>query len=143
MGSNLVLDYKSVLFREGEKATKLYLLKSGEVLCLKSSKGRLIPVFSARAGDIVGESSMIAKSYYTYSAITLDRTELIEIPAETFEEILTSAPEWVGDLASNMIDRFHKTSNLVAENRLVHSSIISEEAFTSAVEIEFKNLLSQ
>ncbi|HXH31607.1 MAG TPA: cyclic nucleotide-binding domain-containing protein [Bacteriovoracaceae bacterium] len=142
MENSLNLDFKSVVFKEGQRATKLYLIKAGEVLCLKNSKGRLIPVFSAKAGDIVGESSMLANSNYTYSAVTLDRTTLIEIPAKTFEEILKTAPEWVGDLAATMIDRFHRTSNMVAENRLIHSSIISEEAFTSSLEIEFKKLLS-
>ena len=135
--------FRSVVFKEGTKANKLYLVKSGEVLCLKSSTDRLIPVFLAKPGDIIGESAMIENMDYTYSAITLAETQLVEVPAMSFKDVLDSAPDWLVELTTTMITRFQHTASLIAENRMVHSSIISEEMFTPTLETEFKQLLTQ
>jgi CRP-like cAMP-binding protein len=134
--------FRQVIFKEGVKADKLFLVKSGEVLCLKSSKDRLIPVFLAKEGDVIGESAMIDDLAYTYSAISLAKTELVEVPSKNFHEVLNQSPDWLKELTMTMISRFQSTSNLIAENRKVHPSIMSEELFTSQLEIEFKKLLT-
>jgi CRP-like cAMP-binding protein len=133
---------RAVVFKEGSKAGKLFIVKSGEVLCLKSSKDRLIPVFLAKEGDIIGESAMIQDLLYTYSAISLGQTELMEVSAFSFKQVLGKAPEWLLDLTTTMISRFQNTSSLIAENRMVHPSIIGEDQFSSQIEIEFKKLLT-
>jgi CRP-like cAMP-binding protein len=143
MSNNLLLlNSKEVIFREGENASALYLIKSGEVLCLKSSKERLIPVFKAKTQDIIGESAMLSDAPCTYSAITLTPVELIRIDNADLIKVLESAPEWLMDLTTTMISRFQSTSNLVAENRILNEAILSEEDFPSSLEIEYKKLLS-
>lgn len=134
--------HRAVVFKEGAKANKLYVVKSGEVLCLKFSKDRLIPVFLAKEGDIIGESAMIQDLVYTYSAISLGNTELMEVSSFSFKQVLGKAPDWLLDLTTTMISRFQNTSSLIAENRMVHPSIIEEDQFTSQIEIEFKKLLT-
>lgn len=141
MSEHKFLSARQVLFREGEVADKLYLIQSGEVLCLKLSKDRLIPVFRAKAEDIIGESAMLKNEVHSYSAISLDQVEAIEIPNESFVGALSEAPGWLVDLTATMISRFQSTAKLIAENRAVHSSIISEEEFTPALEVEMKKLL--
>ncbi len=131
-----------VLFKEGELAQNLYIVKRGEVICLKSSKDRLIPVFKATAGDILGENAILDPSPYGYSAITMTDSELMEISSVTFKEVLQSSPQWLIDLTSTMVSRFENTANLIAENRVMNASIYSEEEFSSTVEIQFKKLLS-
>lgn len=134
--------FRSVIFKEGAKANKLYIVKSGEVLCLKFSKDRLIPVFLAKEGDIIGESAMIQDLVYTYSAISLANCELMEVTSFSFKQVLAKSPDWLQELTTTMISRFQNTSNLIAENRMVHPSIIGEDQFTSQIEIEFKKLLA-
>jgi CRP-like cAMP-binding protein len=133
---------RSVLFKEGAKANKLYIIKTGEVLCLKSSKDRLIPVFLAKEGDIIGESAMIQDMVYTYSAISMGHTEVVEVTSFSFKQVFNQTPKWLIDLTTTMISRFQNTSSLIAENRMIHPSIIDQDHFTSQVEIEFKKLLS-
>jgi CRP-like cAMP-binding protein len=133
---------RTVIFKEGAKANKLYIIKEGEVLCLKSSKDRLIPVFNAKEGDIIGESAMIQDLVYTYSAISMGNTQLVEVSSFSFKQVFSKAPQWIIDLTTTMISRFQNTSALIAENRMIHPSIIEEERFSSQVEIEFKKLLS-
>ena len=134
---------KSVLFREGDDASALLIIKTGEVLCLKAAKDRLIPVFLARAKDIIGESAMLDGAPYTYSAITLTKVEVSGVPNKNFQQVLKAAPEWLIDLTLTMVSRFQSTANLVAENRVFHESILSEEQFPPALEIEYKKLLAQ
>lgn len=134
-------DAKSVLFKEGDLANKLYLIKSGEVLCLKSSHDRLIPVFLAKENDIVGETAMVPDLRSTYSAIALTDVELIEIPADNFKQVLADAPSWLTDLTTIMISRFQQTAELVAENRVIHPLILEEDRFPAHLEVEFKKLL--
>lgn len=132
---------KSVVFREGEEAGKLFIIKSGEVLCLKASKERFIPVFMAKEQDIIGESAMLTDAPYTYSAIAMGQVELISIPNRDFLQVLDSSPQWLIDLTLTMIARFQSTSSLIAENRILHENIISEEDFPSSLEIELKKIL--
>ena len=140
--ANINFGNRSLIFKEGDTATKLYLVKSGEVLCLKSSKDRLIPVFLAKEGDIIGESAMIQDLNYTYSAISIDRSELVEVTSLHFKQVFSRSPEWLTELVTTMIARFQNTSSLIAENRMIHPSIIGEDRFNSQTEIEFKRLLN-
>ncbi|MES2528581.1 MAG: cyclic nucleotide-binding domain-containing protein [Bdellovibrionota bacterium] len=131
-----------VLFREGEFAQSLYIVKRGQVLCLKRSKDRLIPVFRAEEGDILGENAILNTGAYGYSAVTITTAELMEIPSDSFKQILAKSPSWLLDLTSTMVQRFENTANLIAENRVFNDSIISEEDFPSSLEVEFKKLLN-
>lgn len=137
----LAFDQKKLIFKEGEPATKLYMVKSGEVLCLKQSSDRLIPIFTARENDIIGENAMISGGVNSYSAITNSFAELIEIPSSHFSTVFREAPEWLIELTSTMITRFQNTANLIAENRVINSSLVDEQKFTSQIEVEFKNLI--
>lgn len=140
---NLNVSTRSVIFKEGEKASKLYIVKSGEILCLKSTKDRLIPVFLAKEGDVIGESAMIHDSNYSYSAISLANSEIVEITSFSFKQVFGKAPDWILNLVKTMVSRFQVTSSLISENRIVHSSIISEDRYSPQVEIDFKKLISQ
>lgn len=134
---------KAVLFREGDDASKLMIIKSGEVLCLKASKERLIPVFLAKGEDIIGESALLDGAPYTYSAIALSTVEVVSVPNGDFRQALGVAPQWLIDLTLTMVARFQSTAGLVAENRVLHPSILSEEQFPASLEIEYKKLLNQ
>lgn len=133
----------TVLFREGEKANKLFIVKSGQVICLKKFKDRLIPIFLAKSQDLIGESAVLNEAPHNYSAIVLGISEVIEIPSRNFQVILKDAPVWLSDLTTTMVQRFQQTAGLVAENRIFHPSIMSEEEYPPALEHQFKNLLNQ
>ncbi len=133
----------TVLFREGDSADKLIIVKTGQVLCLKASKERLIPVFVAKAQDIIGESALLSDAPYTYSAVTLTQVEVECIDNSKFTKVLAEAPHWMLDLTLTMIARFQSTAGLVADNRIVHSSVLSEEDFPPTLENELKKLLAQ
>lgn len=143
MDNKVTLAPKTMLFKEGDEAKKLFMIKRGEILCLKASKDRIIPVFLAHEGDIVGESAMIEGLQYTYSAITLSDVEIVEISAINFKRVFSEAPSWLVDLTTTMIGRFQSTANLIAENRVISPLILREDQFSTKLEVEFKKLLTQ
>jgi CRP-like cAMP-binding protein len=142
MGNSKSYMAKTIIFKEGEPATDLFLVKSGRVVCLKSSKDRLIPVFVATDQDIIGEGAMTANGVYSYSAVSLSLCEVVPVPAGDFKSVIEQAPQWLIELTSTMIERFQNTANIIAENRVLHKSIMSEEDFTSSLEIELKKILN-
>lgn len=142
MQNKLALQPLAKIFKDGEKATKLYLVKRGQVLCLKLVNDRMIPIFRAQEGDIVGENAMMQDSHYGYSAVALTNVELLEIPAANFSEVLKTSPTWLVDLTSTMVNRFQNTANLIAENRVIHPSVIEESEFTSSMETSIKKILA-
>jgi CRP-like cAMP-binding protein len=142
MESRVSKGIHDVIFKEGELAQSLYIIKRGQVLCLKRSKDRLIPVFRAETGDIVGENAILDTSSYGYSAIALTMVELLEIPSANFKQILDKSPSWLIDLTSTMVARFENTANLIAENRVFNENILSEEEFPSSLEIDLKKKLN-
>ncbi len=64
MESRVSKGTNEVLFREGELAQKLYIVKRGQVICLKRSKDRLIPILRAEAGDVIGENALLDTGPY-------------------------------------------------------------------------------
>ncbi len=84
---------------------------------------------------------MIENSTYDYSAVSNGLVDMVEIPSSNFSKVLKDSPPWLLDLTSTMINRFKNTSNLIAENRIVHPSIIKEEDFPNTMEVEYKKLL--
>jgi CRP-like cAMP-binding protein len=134
--------FRTVVFKEGSKANKLYVVRTGEVLCLKSSKERLIPIFMAKEGDIIGESAILDNVIHTYSAICMGPVELIEVSSFSFKQVMNNAPSWIHDLMTTMILRFQDIGSLISENRIVHSKIISEDYYNAKLENEFKKLLN-
>jgi CRP-like cAMP-binding protein len=134
--------FRTVVFKEGSKANKLFIVKTGEVLCLKFSTDRLIPIFLAKEGDIIGESAILENVAHTYSAICMGPVDLIEVSSFSFKQVMTKAPDWIHDLMTTMLVRFQDIGNLISENRIVHSTIISEDDYNPKLENEFKKLLA-
>ena len=134
--------FRTVVFKEGSKANKLFIVRTGEVLCLKFSNDRLIPIFLAKEGDIIGESAILEDVVHTYSAICMGPVELIEVSSSSFKQVMSKAPDWIHDLMATMIIRFQEIGNLISENRIVHSKIISDDYYNPKLENEFKKLLA-
>lgn len=131
-----------ILFREGETPSKIYIVEDGVVLCLKRSKDRLIPVLQATAKQIVGEEAVLSREPYTYSAVVLAPSTLLEIDAALVGETMAKAPYWLNALMATLGERFHDTTEAIAEHRLMASELGGMAEFTPQEENRYKKLLS-
>lgn len=145
---NLSLDddvkvYKKdeVIFKEGDKPAKLYILKSGKVICLKKSKERLIPVNFVTDKSLVGEESLVAGETHSYSAIAVEETCMIEIQAKTITAVMKVAPAWLSGLLKTLSERINETSLIISEHRLSHPDISGGQELTPQEENRLKKIL--
>ncbi|WP_162601396.1 Crp/Fnr family transcriptional regulator [Occallatibacter savannae] len=91
-GRTLTFPRTAVLFRQGESATRVYLVISGAVaLTLPFSTSHAIG-FIAENGSIVGVPAAFGNQPYSMTGVVVARSELIAIEAEEFCKMIASDP---------------------------------------------------
>lgn len=113
----------TVLFREGEKGDKMYVLKSGRVRLTKRVQQASIILEDLNAGAFCGELSMVNDQPRPVTATVLEDAAVIRIDASQFENMLRSN----SDIAVRMMKRM--TQRLTrAQYRLVNFSLRKTKA---------------
>lgn len=145
---NLAIDddvkvYKKdqVIFKEGDKSQKLYIVKSGKIICLKKSKERLVPVNVVTDKSLIGEEALILGEPHTYSAIAMEETAVIEVPAKTISAVIKVAPPWLSGLLKTLSERINETSGIVSEHRIIHAELSGGQELAPQEENRLKKLL--
>lgn len=81
------------LFRQGDHADSMYLIKQGAVKLWKvTEEGRTLTLDIRKAGDILGESVLIEESEYPVGATCLEPTFTCGIDRKTFESLVVDYP---------------------------------------------------
>lgn len=136
-----IVSKDEIFFKEGEEASKIILVKSGEVICLKRSKERLIPVFTAGPQQILGEDAVFSKAPYSYSAIAREGSEVVEISASLVNSVMGEAPYWLSALMATLGERLGGTSQAIAEHRIISAELSGAVEFSPQEENRLKKLL--
>jgi CRP-like cAMP-binding protein len=85
----LRFDENEFIFRQGDKADRLYMLKEGEVLLeLSVSDNITVALSSIKPGHAFGWSAMLEEATYTVNALCSERCEVLSIRAEKLKAIL-------------------------------------------------------
>ncbi len=85
----------NLLFKEGEDASRLYILLSGKVNVQVQPIALTQPltvVSLSSAGQLVGWSGFMPPSYYTASAVCLEDTRLLAFDGAAFNRVLDENP---------------------------------------------------
>jgi len=111
------------LFEPGEPADALYIVVSGilGVVVTTAEKGQHL-VASIRAGETVGEMSLITGERHSATVTALRDSELVVVPRATFERLMAEQPKFLIWLNRLLIDRLHQTTlhkSTPAPNRAV------------------------
>ncbi|CAN5401696.1 hypothetical protein BH10BDE1_BH10BDE1_20090 [soil metagenome] len=93
-----------VIFKEGEKATVLYLIQSGQV-SLQITRGKPIELFSVGANQVVGDHVLAGTMTNPHSAVALVETKILELPLEAVKTQLEGASQIVKLLSKSLMDR--------------------------------------
>lgn len=131
-----------ILFKEGDEASKIFLVKEGSVLCVKKSKERLIPIFEAGPQKIIGEEAVLAKQPYGYSAIVMESAEIVEVDGNLISSTLEEAPYWLGALMATLGERLIGTSEAIAEHRISSPELTGGEDLSPQEENRIKKILA-
>jgi CRP-like cAMP-binding protein len=131
-----------VLFKEGELPDSFFIVLSGTVITLKWFDGRLTPIFTAIAEDIVGEDCVFSdRDQYFYSAIATEDCEVIRVQkADTFK-YLNSQSTWIRKILQNISEKIEHTSEVIAEHRILDSKLLANSEFTDEQEASYRSKL--
>jgi CRP-like cAMP-binding protein len=91
----------TVLFREGESSSEMYVLKSGKVGLEREVRGRKLHLLTMGPGEFFGEMAALNARPRSATATVLQEAELIAIDGSTIEAVLRANP----DVALKMIRR--------------------------------------
>jgi CRP/FNR family cyclic AMP-dependent transcriptional regulator len=81
------------LFRQGDRADSMYLIKKGSVKLWKlSEEGRLFTLDIRKAGDLLGENVLLDEDEFPVGATCLEPTLTCGIDRETFEKLMVEYP---------------------------------------------------
>lgn len=82
------------LFRQGERAESIFLIKMGSVKLWKiSEEGRVVTLDIRKAGDLLGESVLLEEGDYPVGATCLEPTLTCGFDRRNFESLVLTRPD--------------------------------------------------
>lgn len=99
-----------ILFKEGENAESVYILKRGELVAYKGPENAPITLGKIITGEFVGEMAHINGEPRSATVKALSDCELIEIPRGTLDMVLFSKPAWSRALVNTLSKRLKRTN---------------------------------
>lgn len=93
------------LFAQNGRSEFFYVVLSGRLIVVRESAGRDDVVGYIRAGEPVGEMSLLSGDPHSASVYALRDTELIALPREDFDALLHSYADFASALARQVLAR--------------------------------------
>jgi CRP/FNR family transcriptional regulator, cyclic AMP receptor protein len=102
------------LFRQGDRADSIYLIKMGSVKLWKITEdGRSVTLDIRKAGDLLGESVLLEQGTYPVGATCLEPTLTCGFDRMTFEALVTNYPDVGLVVIRNLSRRIQQLSGKV------------------------------
>jgi CRP/FNR family transcriptional regulator, cyclic AMP receptor protein len=102
------------LFRQGERADSIYLIKMGSVKLWKvTEEGRSVTLDIRKAGDLLGESVLLEEGSYPVGATCLESTLTCGFDKKTFETLVLNHPDIGLVVIRNLSRRIQQLSGKV------------------------------
>jgi CRP-like cAMP-binding protein len=92
--SPVTCNQNTVLFTQGQVASGLFILQSGEAeLMMKSRPGKTVMCLHAASGSILGGPAICANAPYTLTAIVREGSDVRFVTREDFERAIQAEPQ--------------------------------------------------
>ncbi len=112
-----------VLYKKGDDANHLYIIKSGKVLLLDQKNKDIFPVNVIDAGEFAGGEILFKKEIqditYEYSAIAIENVEYVRVDINDIYKILNSLPDWMNKLLCTLDKRLYDSMDSLVEHKLI------------------------
>jgi len=100
------------LFEQDQPSDALWVLLAGRLLARRRlPDGSLVPVGLIGAGECVGETGLIANAPRNASVVALRDSELLHLPREAFEGLISRHPQPMLDLARTALRRYAQVAH--------------------------------
>lgn len=101
---------EEILFREGDEAKSVFIVKRGEMQAIKGSDSDAKVLGRVQIGEFVGEMAHINGEPRSATVKAVTDCELIEIPMGTLDTVLFTKPAWSKALVSTLSRRLKRTN---------------------------------
>lgn len=117
-----ILKEGEVLFRAGEKADSMYIVRTGslKVYFLKGTEE--VQLAQLADGAVVGEMAFFDQKPRSAHVKALAQTEITEITRDDFDKLLTQIPKWLVTMLQSLSGRLRTTNEKLAEMEKKHQS---------------------
>jgi CRP-like cAMP-binding protein len=96
--ANLAWAANSVVFEKGSPSDALYIILTGRVRIADVIDDKEVEIATLEPGDFFGELSLLLHTTHSKTATTLEDTELMVLPKESFQELLAAHADLAGHL---------------------------------------------
>lgn len=96
--ANLAWPANSVVFEKGSPSDALYIILTGRVRIADVIDDKEVEIATLEPGDFFGELSLLLHTTHSKTATTLEDTELMVLPKESFQELLAAHADLAGHL---------------------------------------------
>ena len=104
-----------VLFREGDEADGLYLIRRGSVTVSRTIGSREVVLSYLSAGNYVGEMALLTESPRTATVKAAVTTEAVVLDAAAFKRVIGRNPKWREDIEARFHDRLRANAATEAQ----------------------------
>lgn len=123
----------TTVFRQGDPGGSVYVIRAGRIRILKESHGRQRVVTTLGPGDFFGEMAVVTGSPRSATAEVVEEAELLKVPADKLQEMITGN----GEIAIRLIR--HLAERLENANRFI--DLLLEDDITARVILELQDEL--
>ena len=103
-----------VVFSQGEKANKLYIVCTGKIKIFKNlMEGKEQILYILSGGDFIGAFNLLKEDQFDFSAVALETTEISMLEKSAFDKVMISNPEITLKIFEKAYERIIKAESLV------------------------------
>jgi signal transduction histidine kinase len=108
-----------LVIEQGAPGDSLYIVLSGELEITRRDEGREVVLATRKAGEAVGEMSLLERAPRSASARAVRPSELMEVSPESFRKVLESSPSTAMTVLRTVAQRLRSTeASLVQSDKL-------------------------
>ncbi|OLS29297.1 MAG: Sensor protein ZraS [Candidatus Heimdallarchaeota archaeon LC_2] len=105
----------TTIFNEGDGSDTAYIIKSGQLEILKSSKGSPILLAIREKGDFIGEVSLFQESQRTATVKARTDVSVICVKKEVMNNLISISPSAAKSMFYTILARWHSTEALLKQ----------------------------
>ena len=130
----------TLLTREGEEKSNLFLIKKGEVLVFINKKSAIIPLGKLGPGDYLGELSFFDQKPRSAYSLSLSN---VEVEVYEKDELSKEIPAWLKEFGSSLARKIRDNDRRLEEAQFRPRPIGEEVSLSQEEQGRIYRLISQ
>ena len=114
---DLVVAPGTVIFRQGDRGDKFYLIRTGRVRVFREDANLETEISVLQAGDDFGEMALFMDEPRSATVAALEETRLMVLSKEQFQSILKDFPNVTFAFVRQMSERLLRNANVIRRGR--------------------------